>query len=712
MLKLAQLLCGLLIVGTWCSPLRAAEVDFDTQVLPVLTRAGCNTGSCHGAAAGRGGLRLSLYGSNPALDHQRLVFELQGRRVNLAQPDCSLMLLKPSGLLDHGGGVRLDDQGEGYQLLLDWITAGATRKASRHLLAFRVTPTHRVLQQPGDSFKPRALATFSDGTETDVTRWTVFTPEDDSALAVSDEAVITVKRRGQHVVLARYLDRVLSMQMVVPLQETLSEETPRPSAGFVDDQVNHLLVQLRLPASGMAEESVLVRRIYLDLVGRLPTPSEVQRYEKQQGQEKWEHLVDQLLASKEFISYWTFRYASLLRIHGQPKDTEGARAYHAWVQSQLSEGTGLDRWARQLVIASGDSHQHGPANFYRTVTGPREQAELFSELFMGVRLRCANCHDHPLDRWTQDDYHGLAAIFARIQSGRVIGLRENGTVTHPRTGQDARQRIPGGSFLEIQGDTRPLLAEWLTSADNPYFARAMANRLWKAMMGRGLVEPTDDLRATNPATHPGLMDELAADFVRHGYDLRHTLKVISLSHSYRRSSRTLPANKMDDRFYSHALVKQLDAEVLLDAISDVTGVREVFQGVQDNTRAVELMHAGIPSRALDVLGRCAREESCESAVGAAVGGLARRLHWLNGDLVNGRITDPAGRLGRLVDDGVPGEKIIEELYMCCFSRGLNDLERKYWTGQLSGIHETAEHRQLLEDLFWSILSSEEFLTNH
>ncbi|MDP7205841.1 MAG: DUF1553 domain-containing protein, partial [Pirellulaceae bacterium] len=528
-------------------------------------------------------------------------------------------------------------------------------KTSRHLLALRVTPTRRVLQQPGDSFKPRAVATFSDGTETDVTRWTVFAAEDDSSLAVSDQAGITVKRRGQHVVLARYLDRVLSIQIVVPLQETLSQEGPGPSAGFVDDQVNQQLAQLRLPASRMAEQNVLVRRIYLDLVGRLPTPLEVQRYEKQPGQDKWEHLVDQLLASQEFITFWTFRYASLLRIHAQPKETEGARAYHAWVRSQLNEGTGLDHWARQLVIASGDSHQHGPANFYRTVKGAREQAELFSELFMGVRLRCANCHDHPLDRWTQDDYHGLAAIFARIQSGRVIGLRENGTVTHPRTGRDALQRIPGGSFLEVQGDTRPLLAEWLTSSGNPYFARAMANRLWKAMMGRGLVEPTDDLRATNPATHPGLLDELAADFVRHGYDLRHTLKVISLSHSYRRSSRPLPANRMDDRFYSHALVKQLDAEVLLDAISDVTGVKEDFQGVQASTRAVELVHAGIPSRALDVLGRCGREESCESAGGAAVGGLARRLHWLNGGLINGRITDPAGRLGRLIDDGAAAE---------------------------------------------------------
>ena len=263
MLKPVQLLCGLLIVGTWCSPLGAAEVDFDTQVLPVLTRAGCNTGACHGAAAGRGGLRLSLYGSNPAFDHQRLVFDVQGRRVNLAQPDRSLVLLKPSGLLDHGGGVRLDDQGEGYQLLLDWITAGATRKISRHLLAFRVTPTRRVLQQPGDSFKPRALATFSDGTETDVTHWTVFTAEDDSSLAVSDQARITVKRRGQHVVLARYLDRVLSMQIVIPLQETLSEEGPGLSAGFVDDQVNQQLTQLRLPTSRMAEQSVLVRRTWL-----------------------------------------------------------------------------------------------------------------------------------------------------------------------------------------------------------------------------------------------------------------------------------------------------------------------------------------------------------------------------------------------------------------------------------------------------------------
>lgn len=712
MLKHACHPVGLLLATCWLFPLDAAEIDFDTQVLPVLTRAGCNTGSCHGAAAGRGGLRLSLYGSNPALDHERLVYELRGRRVNLDQPESSLVLLKPSGFLDHGGGLRLDEEGEGYQLLRDWISAGAQREGSRHLVTFRVTPTQQVLSRAGDSFTPRAQATFSDGQQIDVTRWTVFKAEDESSVKISQEAQVTVQRPGQHVVLARYLDRVLSLQLVVPLHPDVQQQGPLSSTGFIDDHVNQMIKQLHLPASKMADESVLVRRIHLDLVGRLPTPSEVKRYLADDGEKKWEQLVDQLLASPEFVSFWTFRYASLLRIHNHPKDNEGARAYHAWVRSQLNERVGLDRWALQLVVASGDSHQHGPANFYRTVTGPREQAELFSELFMGVRLRCANCHDHPLDRWTQDDYHGLAAIFARIEGGRVVRMREGGTVTHPRTGQDARQRIPGTKFLEGQVDARQLLARWLTSADNPYFARAMSNRLWKAMMGRGLVEPTDDLRATNPASHPGLMDELAADFSRNNYDLRHTLRVIALSHSYRRSSRSLPANKADDRFYSHALVKQLDAEVLLDAISDVTGVAEAFSGTRENTRAIELVHAGIPSRALDVLGRCAREESCESVAPAATGGLARRLHWLNGSLVNGRITDPNGRLGMLVRDQMPTGKIIDELYQRCFSRGLDDLERKYWTDQLRGVDEAGERRQLLEDLFWSILSSEEFLTNH
>ena len=705
-------LVSLVIASSCCCQLPADEVDFDTQVLPVLTRAGCNTGSCHGAAAGRGGLRLSLYGSNPALDHERLVYELRGRRVNLDQPESSLMLLKPTGLVDHGGDVRLDDLGEGYKLLLDWITAGARRTSSRQLVSFQVTPKDHLLARPGESLSLRAEAVFSDGEKVDVTRWTVFKPEDDSALSVSDQAEVTVTRPGQHLLLARYLDRLQSLQLVVPLHDEVKQERPLPSAGFVDTHINQMLKQLRLPASQEANDAVLIRRIYLDLTGRLPTPVQVERYTSDKTAGKWERLLDQLLASEQFTSYWTYRYASLLRIHGQPRDSAGAQAYHAWVGRQLTEGVGLDRWAVAMITASGDSHEIGQANFYRTVTGPRMQAELFSELFMGVRLRCANCHDHPLDTWSQDDYHGLAAIFARIQSGRVIQLRESGSVTHPRTGQDAVQRIPGVEFVKGQSDARKLLAEWLTSPDNPYFARAMSNRLWKALMGRGLVEPTDDLRATNPASHPGLMKQLAEDFARHGYDLRHTLRVIALSHAYRRSSDPAAKNERDDRFYSHSLVKQLDAEVLLDAISDVTGVAEVFEGVPANSRAIELVHADVPSRALDVLGRCSREESCETTLNAVAGGLARRLHWLNGGLVNKRISDSNGRLGQLLEKGVGAERIIDELYRRSFSRGPTDKEAAYWVSQLEDVPDARGRRQLLEDVFWSILSCQEFLTTH
>jgi Protein of unknown function (DUF1553)/Protein of unknown function (DUF1549) len=364
---------------------------------------------------------------------------------------------------------------------------------------------------------------------------------------------------------------------------------------------------------------------------------------------------------------------------------------------------------RDILTATGDSHTNGPAYFTRLSPDPRAQAELVGQAFLGVRLQCANCHNHPLDRWTQDDYHGLAAVFARLDRGREVKPTNRGAVTNPRTVEPAIPRIPGVRYLDASADGRTALADWLTSPENPYFAKAVVNRLWKAMFGRGLVEPADDLRDTNPATHPELLDQLAKDFVSRGYDIRHTIRLIARSETYGRSSEAIASNKADDRFYSHGDIRPLPAEVLADALCDVTGVPEKYGNEPPGTRAIALVDPGTPSRTLDVLGRCSRRDLCETEV--AAGGLPAMLHRLNGELVNRKITARDGRLHQLIAAGKNTEAILDEFYTRAFGRLPTDVERKYWQTQASKVDDK-DRPAWLEDVVWSLLNSREFMSNH
>ena len=555
-----------------------------------------------------------------------------------------------------------------------------------------------------------ANAHFSDGTTEDVTRWTVFTPEDTSAIEIdASTAVAKVNRRGRHIVLARYLTEVVPIEFIAPLNEVPIQNThdtgeAHTSPESVDTEILKLLSTLRLPVSPAANDATFLRRVTLDLTGRIPTPDVATAFLADSDTNKRETLVDTLLQSDEFNEYWTLQLAKLLRIGAQERNTQGAFVYHQWLSEQVREGVGYDQVARSVILATGDSHEVGPANFYRTVNGPREQAEFMSELFMGARLRCANCHNHPLDKWTQDDYHGLAAIFAKIESDQIVKVKPSGEVIHPATREKAVPRIPGDRFLPADtADGQVALVDWLTGSDNPYFAKAIVNRLWKAMMGRGLVEPVDDFRSTNPATHPELLTELASDFVAHGYDLRRTLRRIALSTTYARSANVLPQNATDDRFYSHALQKPLEPEVLADAISDVLGVSDTYGSEPEGTRAVSLFNPNTESDALDILGRCGRETSCETST-AAIGGLQRKLHLFNGDLLNTRISVSGSRLAGLILAGKSPMAIVDEFYLAALSRYPTDDERQFWQQKLVDKVTPNAQRALLEDFVWSLMT--------
>ena len=689
-------------------------VHFDTQIVPVLTKAGCNAGACHGAAVGRGGFKLSLYGGDPAVDYDAIVRKVAGRRINLARPANSLLLLKPTGSLDHGGGYRLDAEQVGAQLLLRWIESGARRGPDRRLVRLKIFPTDHLASKPGEQLSLRAEAEFSDGQVRDVTDWTVFESEDKSAVEVdATTARVTLLRRGRHLVVARFLDRVVPLQFTIPLSDQPVTLPVVEGENFIDRHIRTTLEQLRLPASPKASDATLVRRLYLDLAGRLPTGEEALSYLKDNRADKRLVLIDRLLDSAEATDYWTFQFAKLLRIRSGPKDTRGAQTYHGWLRQQVLQDASYAQMARTMLTSTGDSHEIGPANFYRSAGDPRSRAEFVSELFMGVRLRCANCHNHPLDHWTQDDYHGLSAIFAPLQVSRIVSVQERAEVTHPRTGEAAVPRIPGTRFLKSAQNGRQMLADWLTDQENPYFAQAAVNRLWKNMMGRGLVEPTDDVRSTNPATHPTLLKELARQFRDHNYSWRYVVRTIASSQAYARSAQALPANRADDRFYSHALVRPLEAEVLSDALVDVTGVPHQYGDFPLGTRAVTLFDPLTPSVELDILGRCSREESCEGSTSLrAVGGLTRKLHLMNGRLVNHKIRSEKSSLSKLLDSELPYEQIVSKLYLACFSRYPMDTERQYWQQQEKQVKTDQQRRELLEDLFWSLLACREFTTNH
>ncbi len=691
------------------APSSARAIDFDTEIVPIFTKAGCNAGSCHGAAAGRSGFKLSLLGGDPAADYEAIVLERKGRRVNLVKPAESLILLKPTGDLPHEGGVRLEEGGAGEKRLFDWIAAGALRpKSPRKLTHLEVGPADFVADKIGAFVSLKAMARFDNGKLEDVTAWTVFTSSDPSAVELdATGAKATVHRRGRHVVIARFLDRVVPVRITVPIGEKPVDLTREPRRNFIDDEVYKTLSDLRIPVSPRIDAYTFLRRYALDLTGRLPSDNDIHNDRIITDPDRREYFIDSMLRSDAFVEYQTFRLASLFRIRPQPNDKEGAKAFHAWVREQVKSNAPFDQTARALLTATGDTHTIGPANFARLANDARGQAELVSSIFLGVRLQCANCHNHPLDRWTQDDYHGLAAVFSQLERGRVITVAGRGGVTNPRTGEPAVPRIPGDKYLDPADDHRAAFADWLTAENNPYFAKATVNRLWKQMFGRGLIDPTDDLRDTNPATHPELLDRLAKDFVDHGYDIRHTLRLIATSETYARSAESMKANKADDRYYSHAYRRPLEPEVLADAIADVTGVYDKYGDNPPGTRAIQLFNVTTPARSLDVLGRCSRSGSCEGEI--ATGGLPAKLHLLNGDVINRKIASQDGRLHKLIAANKTDTEIIAEFYLQAFGRHPADNERDAWLKRFAV--EKSDRTAVLEDFVWSLLNCAEFTHN-
>ncbi len=712
----------ILILG-WIEADARATVDFDTQVLPALTKHGCNAGACHGAAAGRGQFNLSLFGSDADRDYEAIVHEYAGRRLRFSDPESSLLLTKPSGRVAHGGDEIFDPDSETAGLLLAWIEQGAPRGGSMKIDRLDVLASPVILEGGSTGYRLKATARMADGSVRDVSDTTLFTIDPSSGLGWDAERRFAVpERAGRHRILARYMNRVTSVEMIKPYAQNGvasernagQESSALASPGDLTQRID-AAIAIQLAAAGVTPAPRVtdlqwLRRICLDMTGRLPTLEQIQAFESEfqsapEGiRARW---IEALMRNDAFVDAWSWRWARWLQLKVNPTETKAYEAYVAWIREGVASDRSVRDMGGELLTSSGDSHDVGPANFARTATDPRTHAELIGSVFLGTRLQCAQCHDHPMDRWTMDDYHGLAAIFAGVDRGRHVVLTGRGQVIHPRTKRPAVPRIPGA--WDVHGTERGFkqFSRWAIAGENPTWARVMVNRLWHAMMGRGLVDPVDDFRETNPASHPELLDDLATEFRASGYRIRPILAAIAMSDAYARG-RDARLSDVDASFYAQCIERPLAPELLVDAIHDCLGTTAIEDSLNGATRAVHLLDASAPQPTLDILGRCVRGNAC--ADGAQSFGFSQQLHWLNGTALNQPLESKNTFFSQAIDLGVPNETIVTEGYLRAFSRYPTANELDTWTDQIPLARDP--RLQWYQDWMWSLMSSPEFLTHH
>lgn len=725
------------LVALGAAPLPAAEaVSFRTDVMAVLSKGGCNQGTCHGNQNGKNGFKLSLRGENPAADWLSLTRDQFSRRVDSLDPASSLLVEKATGRLPHGGGRRFEPGSLEYQTLCDWIGQGADDDAAAapRVVRLEVSPAEVWLTEPRHSCQIRIRATFSDATTRDVTRWSVYTPSV-STVRVNETGEVSAERPGEATIVVRYLDQQATVAFaIIPERPGFVWQAP-PEANYIDAHVFAKLRRLRINPSPLASDVVFLRRAYADLLGVLPTAEEAKAFVKDPAADKRARLVDRLLERPEFADLWALKWSDLLRNEEKALDRKGVQAFHHWIRQSIAKNKPLDRFVRELVAARGSTYQNPPANYYRANRDPVTRAEATAQLFLGVRLQCAKCHNHPFDRWTQDDYYNWADLFARVRykvielrkrdeldrhefdGEQIVWMARRGDVKNPRTSEPAEPRVLGEAARELAPgqDRLEYLANWLTSPDNPLFARVQANRIWFQLMGRGIVEPIDDFRATNPAVNGPLLDALAADFVSHGYDLRHLLGTIMRSATYQLSSVPNETNADDETNFSHVLVRPIPAEQLLDALHRVTGASTKFSGYPRGLRAGQLPGVASTSRRrkgseldaqfLENFGKPARLLTCECERSSEAT-LAQAFQLISGPAINEQLRRQDNRLDRWLASGKTGRETVADVYWTALSRAPAPDEHLRLATYLDAAN---DRRAALEDIVWAVLNAKEFI---
>ena len=721
---------GARVASTMVEVERAAAaypVTFRNHVLPVLTKVGCNSGPCHGALAGKNGFRLTLRGYDPDADYLTLTRQAAGRRVNPVEPGRSLMLLKPTLAVSHGGGRRFSTSSDEYRILSQWIAAGisAPSESDPVMTHLEVFPAAARLK-PGDEQPMVVRARFSDGHAEDVTRWARFTTNEGTVATVADDGVVKVQGMGEAAISAWYLSRVVTARIASPFTTPVDPAVyaRAPRANFIDAAVLRKLQELNIEPSPLSSDAEFIRRVYLDAAGILPEPGEVTAFLADQRPDKRARLIDALIERPEFVDYWAYKWSDLLLVSSRGLQSNAMWAYYNWIRESVAANKPWDRMTRELLTATGNALSNGAANYYVLHKNPVDVTENVALTFMGFSITCARCHNHPLERWTQKDYYQMANLFSRvgIKNGNERGditvyPARTGEINHPRLNAPLPPRPLDGQPLALDAprDRREHFADWLVSPANPFFARTVVNRVWKNFMGRGLVEAVDDIRDANPPSNPELLDALTRDFVEHRFDVKHLARTIMLSSTYQLTSKPTATNAADLKYHSHYIAKRLPAEVILDAIGQVTGVREVFPGYPGR-RALQLPDVAIDSYFLNAFGRPSRVTAADSERQQEPS-ITQALHVINGDTINRKLASTRGVVQGLLDSGADNRAAVQRLYLAALSRHATEEEVRT-LGQAMDeaiANETAApetaRRRVLEDLAWAILTGKEFLFN-
>jgi hypothetical protein len=732
-----HLILGLVLGLTFATAARADEptVSFRNDVMAVFAKAGCNAGACHGNKNGKGGFKLSLRGQDPDIDYATLTRDLFARRTNPLEPDRSLILLKATAQIAHEGGLRFRTDSAEYAILRHWIEAGTPwdSPATPMVTGLEVTPLQQVVVEPVDRVKLTATAVFSDGTRRDVTNLAVYEQSSDLAKITADGVAVR-QRLGETTVVVRYLQAQQPVRLAfIAARPEFKWPSPSP-ANYIDEQVFAKLRALRIAPSQLCTDTEFLRRAYLDVLGILPTAEEARAFVADPSPDKRARLIDQLLGRPEYADNWALKWSDLLKNEERTLDRKGVQAFHRWIRQSVATNKPLDQFARELLSARGSTYANPPANYYRGNRDAVTRGEATAQLFLGIRLQCAQCHNHPFDRWTQDDYYGWADVFGRVDykvlenrrtdendkhefvGEQVVYEAREGDVKDPRGDRQVRPRLLGtASPLPDDASRLDALAAWVTSPQNPYFAKAQVNRIWYHLMGRGIVDPIDDFRPTNPPSHPELLDALAKDFVDHHYDVKHLIRTIMASRTYALSSTPNETNADDEIDYSHAIPRRLTAEQLLDAEHQVAGVPSEFAGYPKGMRAGEMPGVRVarsrgsrPTQAdmfLVTFGKPARQLvcECERSTDATLG---QTFQMISGPEIARMLAEPSNRLGELLKDGATAEKAIEELYWSALSRPPTEDERNVMT---THVRSAGDPRKGLEDVAWALLNSKEFV---
>ncbi|MDB4640871.1 DUF1549 and DUF1553 domain-containing protein [Pirellulaceae bacterium] len=699
---------------------RAAEqnpISFKADVMPVFMKTNCNTGSCHGAARGKDGFRLSLFGFDPNGDYNRITREIAGRRVNLALPAESLLIEKSVGSVPHTGGKRMEIGSEYYNTLLEWVEMGAVNDPGEvpSVVSVELYPKNGVLDGKGTKQRLTVRAKYSDGTDRDVTSLAYFSTNNETSAAVSQDGMISAGSRGESFIMARFDTHTVGSHFIT-LPKGFEFKWSNPAANnYVDELMNAKFLKLRMNPSELCSDDEFLRRVSLDVCGVLPTVEEYEKFVADTDPKKREKKVDELLGRKEFVEMWVMKWSELLTIRSsQQVSYKSMLLYYNWLQERVANNMPMDQLVQELLSSKGGTFANAATNYFQNETDTLKVSENVAQVFMGMRIQCAQCHNHPFDRWTMDDYYGFAAFFSQIGRKRGEDPRETiifnsnrGEVQHLVDKRAMKPKFLGGEEPETKGkDRREVMAKWLASADNPYFAKNLSNIVWAHFFGQGIISDVDDVRVSNPAVNPELLDELGKKFGEYNFDFKKLVRDICVSRTYQLSTKTNETNAADSKNFSHAKLRRLRSEILLDTISQVTETKNKFRGLPVGARAVQIADGNTSTYFLTAFGRAARETVCSCEVKMEPN-LSQALHLLNGQTLQSKIAAGALIARRLKDKKAP-EEIIDELYIRCFTRKPNVEEKK----KLMDVVGASENKQqMLEDVFWALLNSREFLFN-